>query len=202
MIPLQFFDTVIIAYCFGLPRPLTKFLFFEMLKMPAQLQASIIARFNVTSQSIHFSHSVPVSNVNGYIGAASRVFRYFYWECSLHWTDAFKPCRHPLNRLYNGSLVHGLCQRLPASTSADSLLSMCPEAKQLYECLFSATSSCAPAELFLPKAKSNSKSRRRKKKVASLQTTSDAKPWHDRSNRFGLLMVESLEEHVENSELE
>ncbi|XP_055485458.1 protein asteroid homolog 1 isoform X2 [Psammomys obesus] len=107
-----------------------------------------------------------------------------------------------LTRLYNGSLVHGLCQRLPASTSADSLLSMCPEAKQLYECLFSTTSSCAPAELFLPKAKSNSKSRRRKKKVASLQTTSDAKPWHDRSNRFGLLMVESLEEHVENSELE
>ncbi|XP_060241365.1 protein asteroid homolog 1 isoform X2 [Meriones unguiculatus] len=107
-----------------------------------------------------------------------------------------------LTQLYNGSLVHGLCQRLPASTSADSLLSMCPEAKQLYECLFSATSSCAPAELFLPKAKSNSKSRRRKKKVASLQTTSDAKPWHDRSNRFGLLMVESLEEHVENSELE
>ncbi|XP_050996417.1 protein asteroid homolog 1 isoform X3 [Acomys russatus] len=106
-----------------------------------------------------------------------------------------------LTRLYSGSLVHGLCQRLLASTSAESLLTLCPEAKHLYEHLFNATGSYAPAELFLPKAKSNSKKRRQKKKVASLGTTSDTRPWYDRSNRFGLLMVESLEEHVENSEL-
>nr|XP_048272879.1 protein asteroid homolog 1 isoform X2 [Myodes glareolus] len=113
-----------------------------------------------------------------------------------------------LTQLYNGSLVHGLCQQLLASTSAESLLSMCPEAKQLYEHLFNATRSYAPAELFVPKAQSNSKKRRKKKKVASqsknkVVTTSHSRHWYDRSNRFGLLMVESLEEHLEEtSELE
>ncbi|XP_049995157.1 single-strand DNA endonuclease ASTE1 isoform X1 [Alexandromys fortis] len=112
-----------------------------------------------------------------------------------------------LTQLYSGSLVHGLCQQLLASTSAESLLSMCPEAKQLYEHLFNATKSYAPAELFVPKTQSNSKKRRQKKKVTSqsknkVVTTSDSKHWYDRSNRFGLLMVESLEEHLETSELE
>lgn len=107
-----------------------------------------------------------------------------------------------LTWLYNGSLVHRLCQQLPASSSVESLLSLCPEAKQLYEHLFNATKSYAPAELFLPKTKSKSKKKRQKKKVASLGTTADAKHWYDRSNRFGPLMPESLEEHVENSELE
>ncbi|XP_005074899.1 protein asteroid homolog 1 isoform X1 [Mesocricetus auratus] len=112
-----------------------------------------------------------------------------------------------LTQLYSGSLVHGLCQQLVASTSAESLLNMCPKAKQLYEHLFNATRSYAPAELFLPKAQSNSKKRRQKKKVANqsknkVVTTSDTRQWYDRNNRFGLLMVESLEEHVETSELE
>lgn len=107
-----------------------------------------------------------------------------------------------LTWLYNGSLVHRLCQQLPASSSVESLLSLCPEAKQLYEHLFNATKSYAPAELFLPKTKSKSKKKRQKKKVASLGTTAGAKHWYDRSNRFGPLMPESLEEHVENSELE
>ncbi|XP_059124493.1 protein asteroid homolog 1 isoform X3 [Peromyscus eremicus] len=112
-----------------------------------------------------------------------------------------------LTQLYSGSLVHGLCQQLLASTSAESLLNMCPEAKQLYEHLFNATRSCAPAELFLPKTQSNSKKRRQKKKAGSQSknqevTTSNTRHWGDRSNRFGLLMVESLEEHVETSELE
>ncbi|XP_057624602.1 protein asteroid homolog 1 isoform X2 [Chionomys nivalis] len=112
-----------------------------------------------------------------------------------------------LTQLYSGSLVHGLCQQLLASTSAESLLSVCPEAKQLYEHLFNATRSYAPAELFAPKAQSNSNKRRQKKKVASqsknkVVTTSDSRHWYDRSNRFGLLMVECLEEHLETSELE
>ncbi|XP_052574884.1 protein asteroid homolog 1 isoform X2 [Peromyscus californicus insignis] len=112
-----------------------------------------------------------------------------------------------LTQLYSGSLVHGLCQQLLASTSAESLLNMCPEAKQLYEHLFNATRSYAPAELFLPKTQSNSKKRRQKKKAGSqsknqVVTTSNTRHWGDRGNRFGLLMVESLEEHVETSELE
>lgn len=107
-----------------------------------------------------------------------------------------------LTWLYNGSLVHGLCQRLLASSSAESLLSLCPEAKQLYEHLFNATRSHAPAELFLPKTKSKSKKKKQKKKAASLGNTAETRNWCDRSNRFGLLMLESLEEHVENSELE
>lgn len=112
-----------------------------------------------------------------------------------------------LNRLYNGSLVHGLCRQLLTSTSVESLLSTCPEATQLYEHLFNATRSYAPAELFLPKGKSNSKKKRRKKQGASrsknsVGTLSDNRCWYERSNRFGLLMVENTEEHTEASEFE
>lgn len=112
-----------------------------------------------------------------------------------------------LNRLYSGSLVHGLCRQLLTSTSVESLLSTCPEATQLYEHLFNATRSYAPAELFLPKGKSNSKKKRRKKPGASrsknsVGTLSDNRCWYERSNRFGLLMVENTEEHTEASEFE
>ncbi|XP_019063208.1 protein asteroid homolog 1 [Fukomys damarensis] len=112
-----------------------------------------------------------------------------------------------MKRLYNGSLVHGLCRRLLASTSIEGLLSTCPEAKQLYEHLFNATRSYAPTELFLPKGKSNTRKKRQKKKGThwssnSGGTTSDAGGWYKGSNRFGLLMVENLEEHIEASEPE
>lgn len=113
----------------------------------------------------------------------------------------------PWNRLYSGSLVHGLCRQLLTSTSVESLLSMCPEATQLYEHLFNATRSYAPAELFLPKGKSNSKKKRRKKHGASqsknsVGTLSANRRWYERSNRFGILMVENMEEHTEASEFE
>lgn len=126
----------------------------------------------------------------------------------VHWTYALTaPFSLSLNSLYSGSLMHGLCQRLLTSTSVESLLSMCPEAKQLYEHLFSATKSYAPAELFLPKSKSNSKKRRQKKQGSSrsknrVGTVSDTRCWYELNNRFGLLMVENMEEHTEASELE
>uniref|UniRef100_A0A2K5I578 XPG N-terminal domain-containing protein n=1 Tax=Colobus angolensis palliatus TaxID=336983 RepID=A0A2K5I578_COLAP len=112
-----------------------------------------------------------------------------------------------ISRLYSGSLVHGLCQQLLASTSVESLLSMCPEAKQLYEHLFNATRSYAPTEIFLPKGKSNSKKKRQKKQNTSCsknrgRTTAHTKCWYQGNNRFGLLMVENLEEHSEASDLE
>lgn len=106
-----------------------------------------------------------------------------------------------LTRLYSGSLVHGLCRHLLTSTTVESLLSMCPEAKQLYEHLFNATRTYAPAELFLPKGKSNSKKKRQKKQGASRSKNrggalSDNRWWYESSNRFGLLMAENLEEHA------
>ncbi|MBZ3886679.1 Protein asteroid-like protein 1 [Sciurus carolinensis] len=112
-----------------------------------------------------------------------------------------------LTRLYSGSLVHGLCQRLLASTSVESLLSMCPEAKQLYELLFNATKSYAPTELFLPKGKSNSKKKKQKKKSTNwsknrVGNASDPRCLCEGSNRFGLLMVENLEEHFETTDFE
>ncbi|KAM5230924.1 single-strand DNA endonuclease ASTE1 isoform 3-T21 [Hipposideros larvatus] len=111
-----------------------------------------------------------------------------------------------LTCLYSGSLVHGLCQQLLTSTSAESLLSMCPEAKQLYEHLFNATRSFAPAELFLPKGKLNSKKKRQKKQGTNwsknrVGTISNTRCWYEGSNRFGPLMVENVEE-IEASELE
>lgn len=109
-----------------------------------------------------------------------------------------------LNSLYSGSLVHGLCRQLLTSTSVESLLSLCPAAKQLYEHLFNATRAYAPAELFLPKSKSNSKKKRQRKQGTSqsksrVGTTSNSRYWYEGSNRFRLLMVENLEEHTEAS---
>ncbi|XP_004415495.1 PREDICTED: protein asteroid homolog 1 [Odobenus rosmarus divergens] len=135
------------------------------------------------------------------------------WQCCLQMGMYLNqllstPLPEPdLTRLYSGSLVHGLCQQLLTSTSVESLLSMCPEAKQLYEHLFNATRSYAPAELFLPKGKSNSKKRRQKKHSTSwsknrVGTTSDTRCLYEGSNRFGLLMVENLEEQIEVSELD
>lgn len=134
------------------------------------------------------------------------------WQCCLQMGMYLNqllstPLPEPdLTRLYSGSLVHGLCQELLTSTSVESLLSMCPEAKQLYEHLFNAIRSYAPAELFLPKGKSNSKKRRQKKRGTSwsknrVGTTSDTRCCYEGSNRFGLLMAENLEEQIEVSEL-
>uniref|UniRef100_A0A452USY2 Asteroid homolog 1 n=1 Tax=Ursus maritimus TaxID=29073 RepID=A0A452USY2_URSMA len=135
------------------------------------------------------------------------------WQCCLQMGMYLNqllstPLPEPdLTRLYSGSLVHGLCRQLLTSASVESLLRMCPEAKQLYDHLFNATRSYAPAELFLPKGKSNSKKRRQKKHGTSwsknrVGTTSDARCWYEGSNRFGLLMVENLEEQIEVSEFE
>ncbi|XP_021098255.1 protein asteroid homolog 1 isoform X2 [Heterocephalus glaber] len=125
------------------------------------------------------------------------------WQCCLQMGMYLNqllstPLPEPdLTRLYNGSLVHGLCRQLLASTSVEGLLNTCPEAKQLYENLFNATRSYAPAELFLPKGKSNTRKKRQKKKGTSWsnncgEITSDTGCWYDGSNRFGLLMVENL----------
>ncbi|KAM9088148.1 single-strand DNA endonuclease ASTE1 isoform 3-T5 [Megaptera novaeangliae] len=110
-----------------------------------------------------------------------------------------------LTRLYSGSLVHGLCRQLLTSASVESLLHVCPEAQQLYEHMFNATRSCAPAELGLPKGKS--KKRRQKKRGTPrsenrVGTTLNARSWHEGGNRFELLMVGTLEEHMEAPELE
>uniref|UniRef100_A0A8D1K6P9 Asteroid homolog 1 n=1 Tax=Sus scrofa TaxID=9823 RepID=A0A8D1K6P9_PIG len=111
-----------------------------------------------------------------------------------------------LPRLYSGRLVHGLCRQLLTAASVESLLSACPEAQQLYEQLFNAMRSYAPAELFLPQGKSTSKKKRQKKQGNSLSknrvgTALDARSWHERSNRFGPLMVGALEEHTDGLEL-
>ena len=66
--------------------------------------------------------------------------------------------------------------------------------------------SCAPAELFLPKGKLNSKRRKQKKSGISwsenrVGTTLNTRSWHEGSNPFELLMVETLE-NEEAPELE
>ncbi|XP_045712620.1 protein asteroid homolog 1 [Phyllostomus hastatus] len=135
------------------------------------------------------------------------------WQCCLQMGVYLNqllstPLPEPdLTRLYSGSLVHGLCRQLLTSTSVESLLSVCPAAKQLYEHLFNATRAYAPAELFLPKSKSNSKKKRQKKQGTSqsksrVVTTSNSRHWYEGNNRFGVLMVEDMEEHTEASKLE
>ncbi|KAF6312493.1 asteroid-like protein 1 [Rhinolophus ferrumequinum] len=128
------------------------------------------------------------------------------WQCCLQMAMYLNqllstPLPEPdLTRLYSGSLVHGLCRQLLTSTSVESLLSMCPEAKQLYEHLFNATRAFAPSVLLLPKGKSNSKKKRQKKQGTNrsknrVGTISDTRCWYEVSNRFGPLMVENMEEH-------
>ncbi|XP_007935600.1 protein asteroid homolog 1 [Orycteropus afer afer] len=135
------------------------------------------------------------------------------WQCCLQMVVYLNqllsaPLPEPdLTRVYSGTLVHGLCQELRASTSVETLLSMCPEAKQLYEHMFNAMQLHAPPELFLPKGKSNSKKKRRKKPSTNcpksrVGTTSGHRCWSKGSNRFGLLTAENLEEHTEPPESE
>lgn len=135
------------------------------------------------------------------------------WQCCLQMGMYLNqllstPLPEPdLTRLYSGSLVHGLCRQLLTSTSVESLLSMCPEAKQLYDRLFNATRAFAPAAFLLPKGKSNSKKKKKQKKQGTnrsknrVGTISDTRCWYEVSNRFGPLMVENMEEH-QASELE
>ncbi|XP_004692365.1 PREDICTED: protein asteroid homolog 1 [Condylura cristata] len=119
----------------------------------------------------------------------------------------FSPFPEPdLTHLYSGSVVHGLSRQLLASPSAESLLSKCPEAQHLYQLLFSATKSHAPAELFLPRGKSSSRKKKQKKQGTSQSknragATSDPS-WHEESNRFGLLTVDNPEDHTEATKLE
>ncbi|XP_055984939.1 protein asteroid homolog 1 [Sorex fumeus] len=112
-----------------------------------------------------------------------------------------------LTRLYSGNLVHNLCQQLLLSVSPEGLLRTCPEAKGLYEHLFSATRSYAPAELFLPKSKQTSKKKKPKKKGIRRSknragAVSDLQSAYKGSNRFQVLTSESLEDYMEAIELE
>ncbi|XP_006883384.1 PREDICTED: protein asteroid homolog 1 [Elephantulus edwardii] len=104
-----------------------------------------------------------------------------------------------LTRLYSGSLVHGLCRELTAS-STDRLLSLCPEAKQLYGHLFCALQSSAPPEFSSPKGKSRSKKKKKGTKNRG-RATSSTGCQYEGGNRFKVLMVENLEEMTEASQL-
>ncbi|KAM6223859.1 single-strand DNA endonuclease ASTE1 [Rhynchocyon petersi] len=109
-----------------------------------------------------------------------------------------------LTRLYSGSLVHGLSQELPLSASTESLLSLCPQAKQLYEHLLCALQASAPPELFSPKEKARSKTKRQKKKGSSknkVRTSPSSGCMYEGSNRFKVLMVENVAEVMEASHL-
>ncbi|XP_008071432.1 protein asteroid homolog 1 [Carlito syrichta] len=135
------------------------------------------------------------------------------WQCCLQMGVYLNqllgnPLPEPeLAGLYSGSLVHGLCQQLRAPGAVESLLSVCPEAERLYKQLLDATRPYAPAELFLPKGKSNSKKKRRKKQNTSCGQNwagraSRPRLWHEGGNRFGPLMAASLQGHPEASDLE
>ncbi|XP_049622519.1 protein asteroid homolog 1 [Suncus etruscus] len=111
-----------------------------------------------------------------------------------------------LTRVYSGSLVHELCRQLLLSTSVESVLSVCPEAKRLYELLFNAAKFYAPAELFLPKSKANPKKKRSKKQGTRRSKNktgnlSDSQSYYNGSNRFRILTAESLEDRIEAVEL-
>ncbi|XP_036614579.1 protein asteroid homolog 1 [Trichosurus vulpecula] len=128
------------------------------------------------------------------------------WQCCLQMGFYLNqllltPLPEPdLTWLYSGTLIHGLSQELSASSSTESLLSVCPVARQLYDQLFHALKSTVPSECFSQREQSKARKKKQKKNRASptkhrAGISLETKSLHDHvSNRFGLLRVEDSED--------
>ncbi|XP_001379832.1 protein asteroid homolog 1 [Monodelphis domestica] len=132
------------------------------------------------------------------------------WQCCLQMGFYLNqllltPLPEPdLTWLYSGTLVHGLSQELSTSSSVENLLSVCPEARQLYNQLFHALKSAVPAEFFPQKSKA--KKKKPKKNAVSLSKhrvgiALDTKSLHRHvSNRFGVLTLDDPEDPGQGSD--
>ncbi|XP_068944487.1 single-strand DNA endonuclease ASTE1 [Petaurus breviceps papuanus] len=135
------------------------------------------------------------------------------WQCCLQMGFYLNqlllmPLPEPdLTWLYSGTLVHGLSQELSTSSSAESLLSVCPGARQLYHQLFHALKSTVPSERLSQTEKAKARKKKHKKDKASLTKhragiSQGTRSVRDHvSNRFGLLTVEDPEDQGQESRL-
>ncbi|XP_043824458.1 protein asteroid homolog 1 [Dromiciops gliroides] len=136
------------------------------------------------------------------------------WQCCLQMGFYLNqllltPLPEPnLTWLYSGTLVHGLSQELSASSSAESLLSVCPGARQLYNQLFYALKSSVPSDCLSRREKSKARKKKQKKNDSSPAKhrgggSRETRVLRDHvSNRFELLTVDDVEDSGQGSGLE
>ncbi|XP_020842923.1 single-strand DNA endonuclease ASTE1 [Phascolarctos cinereus] len=128
------------------------------------------------------------------------------WQCCLQMGFYLNqllltPLPEPdLTWLYSGTLVHGLSQELSTSSSAESILSVCPRARQLYNQLFHALKSAVPSECLSQREKLKAKKKKQRKNDASqtkyrVGVSLGTRSLCDHvSNSFGLLTVDDSED--------
>ncbi|XP_041421976.1 protein asteroid homolog 1 isoform X2 [Xenopus laevis] len=124
------------------------------------------------------------------------------WQCclqvGLHLNQLLcTPLLHPnIKRLYSGTLVHLLCQKLKSSSLVEDLFNPCPPLKTLYQQMMEAVLLAVPEDCFksrtLPSAH---KSKMGKKKNRNVKSKEEApalenQPMYEVTNRYLGLMLD------------
>ncbi|KAM9308134.1 single-strand DNA endonuclease ASTE1 [Gastrophryne carolinensis] len=124
------------------------------------------------------------------------------WQCCLQMVLALNqllctPLLEPdITRLYSGSLVYHLVQKLKASSSAEDILKPCPSLENHYQNFVSTVMSSVPSDCFQIRTKSASKKSKKKSKrgkpSANRQTSNVTKSRSEceTSNQFASLVLE------------
>ncbi|KAE8596906.1 hypothetical protein XENTR_v10016277 [Xenopus tropicalis] len=124
------------------------------------------------------------------------------WQCclqvGLHFNQLLcTPLLHPnIKRLYNGTLVHLLCQKLKSSPSIEDLFSPCPPLKMLYQQMLEAVILAVPEDCFKSRTVSSThkskmgKKRNRKVESKEVHLAVENQPIYEVTNRFVSLRLE------------
>ncbi|XP_068092369.1 single-strand DNA endonuclease ASTE1 [Hyperolius riggenbachi] len=101
-----------------------------------------------------------------------------------------------VTRMYNGSLVYHLVQKLKTSAAVEELFKPCPPLEKLYQDCIGAIKSAVPPECFQSKTKSTPSKPKKKAKASKtsvkvkLPSVVENQPQCETSNRFAGLLLE------------
>ncbi|XP_075683239.1 single-strand DNA endonuclease ASTE1 [Rhinoderma darwinii] len=124
------------------------------------------------------------------------------WQCCLHIFMHFNqllftPLPEPdITRLYSGSLVYHMTQKLKTSSSSEDLFKSCPSLEKLYRDCIHTVMSTFPQDHFQSRMKRSSGKSKKKGKVgkkvvnAKVGSMLENQPQCDFSNRFAGLLME------------
>ncbi|PIO03587.1 hypothetical protein AB205_0191260 [Aquarana catesbeiana] len=122
------------------------------------------------------------------------------WQCCLQMVLSLNhllctPLLVPdLTRLYNGSLVYCLVQKLKTLSIAEDIFKPCPPLEILYRDCFGAVMSAVPQDCFQSRSKSASKKSKKNSKSgktsANMPNKTENPPQSNISNRFAALYLE------------
>ncbi|XP_040287219.1 protein asteroid homolog 1 [Bufo bufo] len=121
------------------------------------------------------------------------------WQCCLQMFMHFNqllstPLAEPdITRLYSGSFVYHMTQKLKTSSSSEDLFKSCPSMEKLYQDRIHEVMSTIPKDHFKSRTKSSSaKSKKKGKKGLNLKAGSklENRPQCDLNNRFATLLME------------